>query len=201
VEREKLEPMAGYKLDKSIKLHFCKHNYNMFKNGLVSIKGTTFDKRKDRMMYALITTKMNSEEALFYFLGNHLAGNHHSVFNFQFEGTTNYKDYLRRTQSLSHIFYDELQTVSYELEGEAFLYLSVDNRPPPIVQFLLGGLLSLETVTMIHLYCRNLLELDYTDYIWEQKKELIEKYSWFFHYQHIKNNKDTIQKQYKKVFF
>lgn len=200
MKAEIIDPIAGYKLDKSIKLHFCKPEYNMFKNGLVMISGKSFDKRKDAPIYQYMTSNYNSEELMFYFLGNHLAGNNNAIFNIKYDGTTNYKDYLRRVQSLSYIFFDELTTISYEIDSMAHLYLSIDNRPPPIVQFLLGGMLSLETVTLIHLYCKNLLEMDYSDYIWDQKKELIEKYSWFFIYQHIKNNKNNIEKQYKKVF-
>jgi hypothetical protein len=172
----------------------------MFKQGLVKIKGATFDKRKDAGVYATLTTKMEGKEVLYYFLGNTLAGNYGSIYNFGYEGTETYKDYRRKLDAISHIFYDELTTVSYEIEDEAQLYESVNGKPPLIVKFLLGGLLSLETVLLIHMHCRNLLELEYTDYIWAQKKEIIEKYTWFFLNNYIKYNEENIKKQYAKIF-
>lgn len=179
---------------------FCSPKYNMFKNGLVKIKGDTFDKRKDAKVYAVVTTKLAGKEVLYYFLGNTLAGNYGSIFNFGYEGTQIYKDYTRKLASISHIFYDELTTISYEIDHIEQLYIPAGGRPPPIVQFLLGGLLSIETVMLIHLHCRDLFAIPYSDYIWDQKKELIEKYTWFFINNYIKYNEANISKQYAKIF-
>lgn len=193
-------PIVGYRIHTGLRLHFCKDKFNIFINGFPKISGSVFDKRKDAKCYALITTKLTEEEVFYYFLANVLDGNNNCLYNFTGEGNTTYKEYKRNIESVSYNFYDELTTISYDIDSVEELYKSVDNEPPLIIQYLLGGLISLETFCLIQLHCYDILNIDYSDYLWNFKKDFIKKYLFFFSHKYIKYNPETIIEHYKNIF-
>ena len=195
-----VEPITGYKIHQSIKLTLCSPKYNMMTNGLVCIKPQTFDNRKDRMLYRNITSKLDREEVIFYFLANCLAGNIYPLLNFNEDGMQNYKDFMRKKAALSYIFESELTDCSLEVSSAKELYSSVNDNPPLIVSYYLGGMLSAESLCLLELCCINVLGIDYDDYIWRQKKDFIRKYLLFFYGGFITYDEDKISKIYKKIF-
>jgi len=195
-----IEPIAGYKIHQSIKLTFCSPKYNMFTNGLVKINPATFDKRKDRGLYRVITSKLESKEVIYYFLANSLKGNHYSIENFQDEGMTNFKEFIKRKESLSYVFRDELYNASLNIDSGEELYTTLNDNPPLIVTYYLGGILSLETICLIQLCCFDILSIPYYDYVWNQKKDFIRRYIMFIENGFLPHKKEVIQKTYNKIF-
>jgi len=193
-------PIVGYRIYNGLKLHFCKDRYNVFVNGFPKIGPDVFDRRNDAKCYALITTKLPEDEVFYYFLANVLDGNYNCLHNFSGEGNTIYKDYKRKIESVSYNFYDELTTISYEIDSVEDLYKSIDNEPPLIVQYLLGGLISLETFCLIQMHCYDIINIPYSDYLWNFKKEYIKKYLFFFSHKYIKYNPEVIINNYNKIF-
>lgn len=193
-------PIVGYRIHNGLKFHFCKDKYNIFINGFPKIGGATFDNRKDANCYAVITTKFDEEEVFYYFLANVLGGNNNCLYNCHSEGNTIYKDYKRNIESVSYNFYDELTTINYDIDFVDDLYNSIDNEQPLIIRYLLGGLISLETFCLIQLHCYDILNIDYSDYLWNFKKDFIKKYLFFFSHKYIKYNPETIVKHYENIF-
>lgn len=189
----------GYRIFQSIRLTFASPRFNMFESGLVKIKAKTFDSRKDRFLYRNITSKLDGKEVIYYFLANILAGNTYPLNNFESEGMQNYKDFIRRTESLSYIFKEELSDAALDMNYPEEMYYTLNDNPPLVVSYALGGILSLETICLIHLCCHNILELPYEDYIWNQKKEFIKTYLTFFENGYIIYDDNKLKQIYNKI--
>jgi hypothetical protein len=172
----------------------------MFVNGLAQINPKTFDLRKDRFLYRNITSKLNKEEVIYYFLANCLAGNNYPLANFAEEGMQNYKEFLRRKESLSYLFENELTDASLEVDSAEELYATLNDNPPLIISYYLGGILSLESLCLIQLNCFDVLNIKYNDYIWNQKKDFIRKVLLFFENGMINYDGERINGIYRKVF-
>ena len=194
-----IEPIIGYRIHQSIKLTLHSPKFNMFQNGLAKIKPATFDARKDRFLYRNITSKLNKEEVIYFFLANCLAGNNYPLANFEDEGMGIYKDFLRRKESLSYLFESELTDASLEVLSADELYARLNGNPPLIVSYFLGGIISLESLCLIQLCITDVLGINYDDYIWRQKKDFIKKVLLFFENGAILYDKERIKKIYKQV--
>ena len=195
-----VEPITGYRIHQSIKLTLCSPKFNMMENGLVKLKPGTFDQRKDRMLYRNITSKLDREEVIFYFLANCLAGNNYPLLNFNEEGMRNLKDFIKKKESLSYVFESELADASLEVTSPDELYATLNDNVPLIVSYYLGGILSAESLCLLQLCCFDILAIEYNDYIWQQKKNFIEKYLLFFYAGFITYDEERIKKIYNKVF-
>ncbi|MDD4242710.1 MAG: hypothetical protein PHG08_00215 [Bacilli bacterium] len=197
-----IEPIQGYRIHQSIKLTFCSPKFNMFENGLVKIKVNTFDNRKDRFLYRNITSRLDGSDVIYYFLSNILVGNTYPIADFT-EGMQNFNDFMRRKESLSYIFKEELYDASLDTSLDTDfpeeLYVSVNDNPPLIVSYILGGILSLETACLINLCCKEYLDMPYEDYIWKQKREFIKRYIQFFENGFILYDFDRIRKIYNTI--
>ncbi len=195
-----IEPIIGYRIHQSIKHTLCSPKYNMMVDGLFKIKPTTFDGRKDRLLYRNITSKLNKEEVILYFFSNCLCGNSYPLANFEDVGMQNYNDFIRKKESLSYIFESELMDASLDIDCADELYSSVNDNPPLVVSYYLGNVISLETICLIQLCCYDILGIKYTDYIWEQKKNFIKKVLLFYNAGFINYDEERIKKIYRKVF-
>jgi hypothetical protein len=97
------------------------------------------------------------------------------------EGEETYKDWMRRTQSLSYIFKDEVSIFNsknfdemFEIEG---------NRHPKILKEFLQKKLSLETMIILNniLEYKRQFDIKLQDPVWEFVSMKIEKYAPFLH--------------------
>jgi hypothetical protein len=97
------------------------------------------------------------------------------------EGEETYKNWMRRTQSLSYIFKDEVSIFNsknfdemFEIEG---------NRHPKILKQFLQKKLSLETMIILNniLGYKNQFDKKLQDPVWEFVSMKIEKYTPFIH--------------------
>jgi hypothetical protein len=97
------------------------------------------------------------------------------------EGEDNYKNWMRRTQSLSYIFKDEVSIFDSENFDEMFKIEG--NRHPKILKQFLQKKLSLETMIILNniLGYKNQFDKKLKDPVWEFVSMKIEKYSPFLH--------------------
>jgi hypothetical protein len=97
------------------------------------------------------------------------------------EGEDNYKNWMRRTQSLSYIFKDEVSIFNSQNFDEMFKIEG--NRHPKILKEFLQKKLSLETMIILNniLGYKNRFDKKLQDPVWEFVSMRIEKYSPFLH--------------------
>jgi len=97
------------------------------------------------------------------------------------EGETNYKNWMRKTQSLAYIFKDEISVFNSKNFDEMFKIEG--NRHPKILKEFLQNKLSLETMIILNkiLGYKKQFDRKLQDPVWEFVSMKIEKYTPFLH--------------------
>jgi len=143
----KLDGFKAYKYYMAIKLHFTSPKYNVFVTR-GHVKGTydAFAGRNDRMLFEKLARQYpNDRECIQYIASNFMYGNSNVVYHTD-ESLANYKEYLRRKQSLTHIFTNDLHTIIDSGAHYEFSGLKI----PDVLQLLMAKRITLETVVILN---------------------------------------------------
>jgi hypothetical protein len=180
-----VNPFQVYTTYLAIKNHFTNKNYNYFTyNGKIKANIQSFYKRKDRFYFEKMSRQKTDEEIIYFFVSNFAScDDPQSLWIGEIikEGEETYKDWMRRTQSLSYIFKDEVSIFNsknfdemFEIEG---------NRHPKILKEFLQKKLSLETMIILNniLGYKRQFDIKLQDPVWEFVSMKIEKYAPFLH--------------------
>lgn len=179
-----------YKEYLALKNHFTKQDYDYFKyNGKLKVNPDTFNARKDKLFFQ----KLAKHPDVHNFLVANLSKNEKfwiKELAYSEDAEKTYKDWLKRNQSLSYVFKDDLNRLSTNF-NDNFLIDKVSPHPLLLRRYL-GNHVSLETLCI-------LLDLSNAKRYWDKKmeydpvyqetKKKIEKYTPF-----IKYDKDKIKK-------
>jgi hypothetical protein len=185
-----LEPYQAYTTYLSLKNHFTDKKYNYFTyNGKVKANIQSFYKRKDRFYFEKMSRQKNDEEIINFFISNFVScDDPQSLWIGEIikEGEENYKNWIRKIQSLSYKFKEEVSILNSENFDEMFEVKS--NKHPKILKEFLQKKLSLETMIILNniLNYKSHFDKKLKDPVWEFISMRIEKYSPFLH---IDNNK------------
>lgn len=186
----KLEPYQAYTTYLSLKNHFTDKKYNYFTyNGKVKANIQSFYNRKDRFYFEKMSRQKNDEEIINFFISNFVScDDPQSLWIGEIikEGEENYKNWIRKIQSLSYKFKEEVSILNSENFDEMFEVKS--NKHPKILKEFLQKKLSLETMIILNniLNYKSHFDKKLKDPVWEFISMRIEKYSPFLH---IDNNK------------
>jgi len=108
----------------ALKNHFCNNNYNYFTyNGKVKANLKSFYKRKDRFWFEKLSRNKTDQEILNFFVANFAScDDPQSLWIGQIikEGEENYTNWMRKTQSLSYIFKEEVSILNSKNFDEMF---------------------------------------------------------------------------------
>ena len=192
-----MDPLNCYKTYLSIKNHFTNKKYNYFTyNGKVKANIQSFYKRKDRFYFEKMSRQKTDEEIINFFVSNFASCNDPQslwIGEIIKEGEDNYKNWMRRTQSLSYIFKEEISILNSKNFDEMFQIES--NKHPKILKQFLQKNISLETMIVLNdiLGYKKHFDKKLKDPVWEFVSMRIEKYTPFLH---IDSNKyKTILKE------
>lgn len=193
----KLDPLNCYKTYLALKNHFTNKTYNYFTyNGKVKANIQSFYKRKDRFYFEKMSRQKSDEEIINFFVSNFAScDDPQSLWIGEIikEGESNYKNWMRKTQSLTYIFKEESSILNSKNFDEMFKIEG--NRHPRILKEYLQKNISLETMIILNsiLGYKNQFDKKLKDPVWEFVSMRIEKYSPFLH---IDSNKfKTILKE------
>jgi hypothetical protein len=187
-------PFDAYKQYLSLKNHFTKEKYDYHKYcGKSRATVKSFYKRKDRFWFEKLARNKSDREVVEFFVSNFVTCTDPGklwIGEMIREGEGRYTSWKRRTQSLSYVFKQEMESVLANRDiNDAFASL---NGHSPILKGYLSGDVSLETMVI----CDKILgyRTDYdkklTDPVWETVSMRMRKYSPFlnidvFHYKKI----------------
>lgn len=181
----KLDPLNCYKTYLALKNHFTNKTYNYFTyNGKVKANIQSFYKRKDRFYFEKMSRQKTDEEIINFFVSNFAScDDPQSLWIGEIikEGEENYKNWMRKTQSLSYIFRDEISIFNSKNFDEMF---KIENgKHPKILKEYLNKKLSLETMIILNniLNYKKHFDNKLKDPVWEFTSIRIEKYSPFLH--------------------
>lgn len=181
----KLDPLNCYKSYLALKNHFCNNNYNYFTyNGKVKANLKSFYKRKDRFWFEKLSRNKTDQEILNFFVANFAScDDPQSLWIGQIikEGEENYTNWMRKTQSLSYIFKEEVSILNSKNFDEMFSIQG--NKHPKILKEFLQKKISLETLIILNNILEYTKEFDkkLQDPVWEFVSMRIQKYSPFLH--------------------
>jgi hypothetical protein len=178
-----------YKEYLALKNHFTKTSYDYFKyNGKVKVNSTSFDSRKDKLFFQ----KLAKHPDVHNFLVANLSINEKFWIRdlaYSEEAEKNYKDWLKRQESLTYNFKQDLSKLDTNFDTN---FIVKDNQHPVLLMKYLGKEISLETLCL-------LLELTGAkkhwdsklqyDLVWDNVRIKIEKYTPF-----IKADKNNLKK-------
>jgi hypothetical protein len=142
--------MNGFKAFKyymAIKLHFTSPKFNVFVNrGHVKGSQQKFLMRNDCLLFEKLAKQYPvDKDYIQYIASNFMYGNPNVVYHSD-EGVSNYKEFLRRRQSMTRVFTNDLDIIlnsgaQYEFGG---------SKIPDVLELFLAKRITLETLVILN---------------------------------------------------
>jgi len=163
-----------------MKSHFTNPKYDFFKYGGKSrATMASFNKRKDKYWFEKTSRKYSDEQILNFLLANFvITDNPQNLWIGEIinSGERNYAEWMRRKQSLTYLFKEQLNKLLSENDLETVFNCSKGH--PPLLKKYLGGEISLETLTILEkvFSFRKNFDKKLDDPVWESVSLKIKKY-------------------------
>lgn len=155
----KLDSVSTFEMYTAIKTHFTKPDYDFFVyRGKLRKNICSYKNLLKKNYYGAIEKLAKLYEAAElrdYFVSNMLVMSGKHMFDVDAEGKRVYTDYIRRKNSRSYIFKQDISRVCMELEkqGKHSLWDSievVDGQHPLLFRMFVGGYISPETMCILY---------------------------------------------------
>ena len=190
----KVTPFETYRTYLSMKSHFTNPKYDFIKYGGKSRATiTSFNKRKDKYWFEKTSRKYSDQEVIDFLLSNFVnATNPQNLWIGEIinSGERTYAEWMKRQQSLSYLFKEQMNTLLSENELENVFNCSKGH--PIILKKYLAGEVSIENVVICEkiFSFREKFDKKLDDPVWETVSLKIQKYLPFlnidvFHYKKI----------------
>jgi hypothetical protein len=173
-------PFDTYQHYLSLKNHFTNPKYDFFKYGAKTRASmTSFNKRKDKYWFEKTSRKYSDKEIVDFLVSNFVASTNPEnlwigeIIN---SGERNYAEWMKRQQSLSYLYREQMQEFFSENKLEDAFNCS--NGHPPILKKFLGGEISIETLSICEkIFCfRERFDKKLNDPVWETVSLKLKKY-------------------------
>ena len=187
-------PFETYQHYLSLKNHFTNPKYDFFRYGAKTrATVTSFNKRKDKYWFEKTSRKYSDREVVQFLVSNFISSDNPQnlwigeIIN---SGERNYAEWMKRQQSLSYLFKEQMNTLLSENELENVFNCSKGH--PIILKKYLAGEVSIENVVICEkiFSLREKFDKKLDDPVWETVSLKIQKYLPFlnidvFHYKKI----------------
>jgi hypothetical protein len=192
-----MDGFKAYRYYLAIKLHFTSEKFNVFENR-GNVKGTreAFTARNDRYIFEKLANKYNDDrEIIQFFVANFAYGNESAIYEGQ-QAEENLVEWIKRKQSITQRFIDDLATILTHTEvnrlPQTSIFNFIDSAYPVTLELFVGGMVSIETLRIIDDFYPIIAKWqDNTSikYIWNQELLRIKKLTGFVKYDRIKAEK------------
>ena len=187
-----------YKMYLSLKLHFTTDTFDYFKYGnAAKASQQSFDSRRDKFFFVKLSRTFKEDELREFFVANMIVEDKVYPATLVREGAKNYKEYLKRKQSLSYNFKEDVITLHDMSQRFDNLFI-IDGVHPPLLKAHLGGKITLETLAIfnkIFQFVGNFDKVIKEDIVWKPLRNRVVKYEPFIHIDKGKY-KSIIKQQY-----
>jgi hypothetical protein len=192
-----MDGFKAYRYYLAIKLHFTTDKFNVFENR-GNVRGTreAFNARNDRYIFEKLANKFdNDKDIIQYFVSIFAYGNSTAIYDGK-EADDAYVEWLRRKQSITKIFIDDLASLINHIEinklKSSAIFEFTDNEYPVALKMFLGKQISIETIRIIddiYPIIEKWSNNASVKYIWEDEIRRITKLTGFVKYDKIKIKK------------
>lgn len=178
-----MTPFDVYKTYLALKNHFSKPKYDYIKYaGKTRASIEAFNKRKDKYWYEKLSRQKTDEEVKDFFVSNFIQVDDPGrlwIGELSRNGESNYKDWLKRQQSLKYLFREESESMLSSVTLDSLFDTS--KQHPPILKKYLSGSISPETLVIFDKVFQysNRFDKVLLDPVWETVSLKIKKYSPF----------------------
>jgi len=187
-----------YKMYLSLKLHFTTDTFDYFKYGnAAKASQQSFDSRRDKFFFVKLSRTFKEDELREFFVANMIVEDKVYPATLVREGAKNYQEYLKRKQSLTYRFKEDVFTL-HEVSQKFDKLFIIDGMHPPLLKAHLGGRISIETLAIfqkIFNYVENFDKIIKEEIVWRPIRNRILKYEPFIHIDKGKY-KNIIKQQY-----
>ena len=174
--------MEVYKMYLSLKLHFTSDTFDYFKYGIAArASKQSFDVRKDKYFFVKLSRTFEKEELLDFFVASMITNDKIYPSTLIQEGSNNYKEYIKRKQSMTYRFKEDVATL-YDISQKLDKLFIIDGVHPPLLKAHLGGKISIETLVIfnqIFKYIENFDKIIKEDIVWKPLRNRVVKYEPF----------------------
>lgn len=178
-----MNPFQTYSTFLALKSHFSNKKYNYFTyNGKVRASLQSFYKRKDRFYFEKMSRQKSDQEIVNFFVANFINSDDPGslwIGEIIRDGEENYKNWQRRTQSMSYLFKQEVSI--FDASNFDSMFALEGNKHPRLIKEYLQKKLSLETLVILNeiLGYKKRFDTRLLDPVWEMISLKIEKYTPF----------------------
>jgi len=184
----RLSAFDTYVMFMSLKNHFNQEKYDYFRyHGKVkNLKIENFASHSDRFLFQNLSRQYAATEMVDFFVANFIKGKTWIRDFLEEDAKDDYLAYLRRKQSLSYVFSNELDELfSHDPPERAFKVGQGHLHLPPILNFIMCGAMSPETFVILDRFIGFSSTLDKRladDYLWSKYRMLPRKLHPFLSY-------------------
>lgn len=189
-----MDGFKAYRYYLALKLHFTTDKFDVFKNR-GNVKGTreAFNARNDRYIFEKLANKHpDDKDIIQFFVANFAYGKDTAIYAGQ-EAEDNYTEWLKRKQSITKVFVDDLATIITHIElnklKTSAIFEFTDGEYPAALSLFIGGKIAIETLRIIDDFT-GVLETwkshPTVRYIWDDEMRRITKLTGFVKYDKIK---------------
>jgi len=190
-----MDEFSVYKMYIALKLHFTTDNYDVIaQKGKVRASRQAFAKRKDLYSIKKVSKTYSDEEIANFLIANFTSGDRWGGL-FDSEASERYQEWKKRTESLTYIFTNDLETLMLELEKENMriedAFKITKSQHPYIIKAFLRKTITLETLVILEkifpfvgYFDKNIGD----DVMWPDISRLIRKYKPFLRFDKEKYN-------------
>jgi hypothetical protein len=190
-------PFEAYKLYNALKLHF-ESDYDAVKYQFKTrATPQSFFKRKDKYFFAKLAKK-HGDNLMKYYVANFINDVKYVGDMLDSDGETNYRDMLKKHESISYVFKNDINTLSQKFNSFDELFEMSDNSHPPIITAYLERDICLETVVILNKLIGFMRRADVQiteTIVWPELSRKIKKYDNF-----ILINEEKMKEIVIKVF-
>lgn len=178
-------PFEVYEMYLALKAHFTRESYDFKKyNGKVSASREAFSKRRDRYQFEKLGKRYYPNDLKVYLIANLCFNPEAWIGDLISDDAKNvYMEYMKRHQSLSYMFKNEVEKL-----GDLRLQLATKYHSPYLLTNHLSGHVSVETLIILNDFIGFSTKFDKMDddYLWPKIRLKMRKLKPFLDYDRVK---------------
>jgi hypothetical protein len=180
---------GAYLLFLALRTHFTNERYDFFQmHGKLRANKESYLKRHDKAFFEKLAREYKTEELKDFYVANFLKDRHYVTDLLDQDSKDAYVDYMRRRQSLSYTFTNELDRLFRNGVTKPFSISS--GEYPYIISLYLGGYISPETMVItsgfVPYFSKFDDQLGVNDPLWSTVSLKLRKYKPFLKYDSVK---------------